>query len=332
MGVVTNIDAGHAMAIFSFHNDIAQSGTVVLGDILASVPDSAANRYKAKELLHLSAITVNGAPFTGVTAGGLHVNAYFGDVSGNGTITGLDLATANILAQGKPASPIGLPAYRLVDPAVIGDISGDGAIDATAVTDIAVFTAKLHPQQMPALPTGLTITPSGPDPTLSLGAVGRIGNPSYDGVVVPVLLDNPHPEGSSGMTEAILALTYDPKGLAISPADISLGSIPAAGSGWHLVSVVDQATGQIGIDLYSTTAVIASTAGSLVNIVFHIVPGGTTDAGVRLVNAVTLEGERFATQVDDAQGQLILGSGADRVLVETRAWRRPRSAYPWPRR
>src|SRR5437870_13812632 len=72
------------------------------------------------------------------------------------------------------------------------------------------------------LPAGLTITPGGPDPTLSLGApsgeegrignpsynsgVGRIANPSYSGIVsVPVLLDNPHPEGSTGMTEAIFA-------------------------------------------------------------------------------------------------------------------------------
>ena len=40
-----------------------------------------------------------------VSAGGIHVNAYFGDVSGNGTIDGLDVATAATVAQGtwKPA-------------------------------------------------------------------------------------------------------------------------------------------------------------------------------------------------------------------------------------
>jgi hypothetical protein len=52
------------------------------------------------------------------------------------------------------------------------------------------------------------------------------------------------------MEEAMLALTYDPKVLTVSSSDITLGSIPGLTSSWHLVSVVDQATGQIGIDLY----------------------------------------------------------------------------------
>ena len=169
MGSPTSIDATHATVAFTFHNNTAQNGTVVLGDILATVPDSAANQYKAKELLRLGSITVNGAAFTGVTAGGLHVNAYLGDVTGNGTITGLDVATANTVAQGNPTSPIGLAAYRLVDPAIVGDIAGDASIDATAVSDLAAFTSNLHPPQIAAPPTGLTITPGGPDPTLSLG-------------------------------------------------------------------------------------------------------------------------------------------------------------------
>src|SRR5262249_14286468 len=151
--------AMHATAIFAFHNNTAQNGTVVLGDILASVPDSAASQYKAKELLHLGSITVNGVPFTGVAADGLRMNAYLGDVKGNGSITALDVATANTVAQGNPSSPIGLAAYRLVDPAIIGDIAGDASIDATAVSDLATFTSNLHPQQVPPPPTGLTITP-----------------------------------------------------------------------------------------------------------------------------------------------------------------------------
>src|SRR4029077_1755363 len=188
MGSITKIDATHATVTFTFHNNTAQNGTVVLGDILATVPDSAANEYKAKELLGLGSITVNGAAFTGVAASGLHVNAYLGDVTGNGSITGLDVATANTVAQGNPASPIGLAAFKLVDPAIIGDIAGDASIDATGVSDLAAFTSNLHPPQIPTPPTTLTITPSGPDPTLSLGTVARIGN-SFS-VMVPVLLDN----------------------------------------------------------------------------------------------------------------------------------------------
>jgi hypothetical protein len=316
MGSITSIDATHATATFRFHNDTAQNGTVVLGDILASVPDAAANQYKAKELLGLGSITVNGAPFTGLAADGLHVNAYLGDVTGNGSITGLDLALANTVAQGTPTSPLGLAAYQLVDPAIVGDIAGDASIDATAVSDLALFASTLHPPQIPALPTGLTIAPGGPDPTLSLGRVGRIGNPSY--VTVSVLLDNPRPEGSTGMTEAILALRYDPKALTVSTADITLGSLPGLGSGWQLVSGVDQASGQIGVDLYSVTPITAAQAGSLVNIVFHIAVGASPmTTSVQLVNAATSNGQHFATEVNDSQGQLVLSSGVDQVVIET---------------
>ena len=314
MGSITVIDPTRATVLFTYHNGTAQDGTLVLGDILANVHDSAANQYKAKELLSLGSMTVNGAAFTGVAADGLHVNAYLGDVTGNGSITGLDVATASSVAQGNPNSPIGLAAYRLVDPAIIGDIAGDASIDATAVSDLAAFTSNLHPPQIATPPTGLTITPGGPDPTLSLGTVARIGNSSS--VMVPVLLDNSRPQGSTGMTEAILALTYDPKVLTVSSADITLGSIPGLNSGWHLVSVVNQTTGQVAIDLYGAAAITAEQAGSLVNIVFHVVPGASpATAMVQLVNAVTLNGEHFVTQVDDAQGQLVLSAGVDEAVI-----------------
>src|SRR5205823_1668444 len=39
MGSITNVDATHATVSFTFHNDTVQNGTVVLGDILATVPD-----------------------------------------------------------------------------------------------------------------------------------------------------------------------------------------------------------------------------------------------------------------------------------------------------
>src|SRR5205807_7026129 len=118
-------------------NAAGLTGTVVLGDILGVVPNSAANLYKGKEILSIvgSSITVNGAAFTGTWANAVHVNAYFGDVTGDGKITGLDVATAGQVAAGTPTSPIGLTAFRLVDPAIVGDIAGNASIDATAVSD-----------------------------------------------------------------------------------------------------------------------------------------------------------------------------------------------------
>jgi len=118
------------------------------------------------------------------------------------------------------------------------------------------------------------------------------------------------------MTEAILALTYDPKVLSVSSSDITLGSIPGLGAGWQITSVVDQATGQIGIELFSTTAITATQAGSLVNIAFHVQPGAAVPAtAVQLVSSVTPGGQQFSTQVDDAQGRYVLSPGMDRLVV-----------------
>jgi hypothetical protein len=205
---------------------------------------------------------------------------------------------------------LGLSAFKLVDPAVVGDIAGDASIDATAVSDLASVTSNLPTPQIPAIPTGLTITPGGPDPTLSLA--GGVSNDA----IVSVLLDHPHPAGSTGMEEAVLALTYDPKVLTVSSSAIALGSIPRLGSGWHLVSAVDQATGQIGIDLYSTTAISATQAGSLVKIAFHVVPGAAVPAtAVLLVNSVAPNGRYFSTEVADGEGELVLSPGMDRLVV-----------------
>jgi hypothetical protein len=131
------------------------------------------------------------------------------------------------------------------------------------------------------------------------------------------------------MTEAILALKYDPSVFSVSTADITLGSIPDLGVGWQLNSVIDQRAGQIAITLYSTTPINAADAGSLVNIAFHIKPAVSAGrhAGlslrfanvpaVQLVSSVTVNGEQFVTQVDDAQGQFVLSPGIDSLVFGT---------------
>jgi hypothetical protein len=318
VGMPTIADGTHASANFTYHSGTAQSGTVILGDILASVPGAAASTYKAKELLSLGSVTVNGAAFTGLVGSGVHINAYFGDASGNGTIDGLDVALANNLAQGKST---GFAAFQQGDPAIVADVANDISVDAGDVSTLAAFTVHLPTPVTPPIPTGLTITPFGADPTLRLGAVGRIGNPSYDGaVMMPVLLDNPHPDGSTGMTEAILALNYDPAVLSVSSSDITLGTLAGLDDGWKLTSVIDPATGQIGIVIFGTTPLQTTQAGSLVNITFHVIPGTSAPAtAVRLMSTTTAKGQAFTTQVDDAQGQLVLSPGADQVVIETGA-------------
>jgi hypothetical protein len=310
----TSSDSTHATASFHYTSTTAQNGTVVVGDIVVSVPASAGSVYKAKELLQLGSVTVNSAAFAGAVANAVHVNAYFGDVSGNGTIDGLDVATATNLAQGKDT---GFAAYQLLDPAIVGDVANDGSVDAGAISTLAAFVSHLPTPQIPAIPTGVTITPLGADPTLTLGQAQKQGGGSDARFTVPILLDDPHPEGSTGMMEAVLALTYDPAVLNLSPQDIVVGSMPGL-SGWQLASKVDQAAGQLVITLYNTTPLTTREAGSLVDVSFHLVPGSSAStAAVQMVNSLVMNGRQFSTQVDDAQGQLVLSPGVSRLDIGT---------------
>src|SRR5262249_30433852 len=148
------INGSTATANFTYHNANAKSGTVVLGDIVAKVPDSAATSYKTKELLQSSAITVNSGA-TVLSANGVHVNAYLGDlvVTAGPVIDSQDALAANKVAIGVAT---GFDAYQLLDPAIIGDIAGHLSVDATAVSSLFSIAASLPVPQVPAIPSSVT--------------------------------------------------------------------------------------------------------------------------------------------------------------------------------
>ena len=237
----------------------------------------------------------------------------------------MDTLAEDNAAQGRGT---GFSAYAQLDPVIIGDVAGDNSIDAARCRHHRLFRdAMLHPLQIPMPPTQLqpsnpnyvdrtTIhSPNAADPTLSVVTRGltALGSP-----VVSVMIDHPDPEGSTGLTSATLALTYDPALVSVSPADITLGSIPSQGTGWQLSAVVDPTTGQIGIQLYGLTPIMVNQAGSLVNIAFHGEPTGVSPRvppTAQLVDSVTPNGQWFGTGVTDSQGAMILSPGVDRVGI-----------------
>ena len=76
---------------------------MILGDLVAYVPNSAASRYGATDLLKLSSIVINsGGVAGGVTSNGIHLNAYLDDVNSDGTINSTDYTLTNNVATGAP--------------------------------------------------------------------------------------------------------------------------------------------------------------------------------------------------------------------------------------
>src|SRR5205809_146647 len=101
------------------------------------------------------------------------------------------------------------------------------------------------------MPSSSLATPAAtariPAPTLSIPAAVLHGWTSRGTTLtVPIMIDDPHPPGSSGLTQALLALTYDPRVWSVSANDVQLGSVPVSGTGWTLQSAINAVSGQIG--------------------------------------------------------------------------------------
>jgi hypothetical protein len=300
-GTLTLLSASGGVASFVFHAGTAQSGDITLGQIIAVVPPGAASNYRAKELLHLSNIVVNAGSIGAVGNDGVHVNAYLGDTSGDGSVSGLD---ASQIGRVSILLDSGFAAFPLLDPVIIGDVGVNGSVDGSDITLINRQLAGIATPQLPPIPTSLTIVPTGPDPSLSLPVTQQAA--PGETVIVPVNIDTAHPQGSTGATEAILALKYDPAVFDVSAADVLPGFLTQ--NGWQLLALVNPVTGEIGIDLFSADPILTTAAGSLVTIALHVrgsAPAGST--GLTLVTQVNPTGQRaFRTEVADSQGALVL--------------------------
>jgi hypothetical protein len=147
----------------------------------------------------------------------------------------------------------------------------------------------------------------GPDPVLSV-PTDLVAMPGTT-VVVPVNIDTAKPEGSTGLVGATLALTFDPKVFDVSAADVHLGTVPEGSSGWQVRAEVNEQTGQIGVWLFSGTAIQSTMGGSLVTIAMHVrdtAPAGAT--GLTIVPWVNPTGgvRPYQTALADAQSHLVL--------------------------
>jgi hypothetical protein len=302
--------SGMATDVFAFStngngNLGTGGGPVTLGELTATTPNAAGQTiYKAKQVLTVSGVSVTGT-LPGVGAGGVQLVAYPADASGDGTYAGNDASLVGRVAGGQDT---GFVAYPLVDPVIVADVAGEGVVTGTDASQVAQVAVHRMVPNIDPIPAGAQVLPStAPDPLLSIPTGLRI---SASGTVsVPVNLNEARPAGSTGLTEATLALRFDPLEFTVSSSDIHPGSIPQSGSGWTLTSSVDAVTGQIGITLYSLTPIATNLAGSLVTIDFQAQPGAAIGiSSIQLAGSVDPNGQgSYVTNVADTNGAMILG-------------------------
>jgi uncharacterized repeat protein (TIGR03803 family) len=302
-------------ALLAYNGPALPAGTATpIGYLTASVPSGTAASpmpYKAKDLLHLGSVSLNGGAIPAVTSDALHVVAYVGDCDGDGAYASGDAAK---LTHAGLQIDSGFAAYPLVDPVILADTDGAGFVPADAALQINEAGVGVPAANVPSppIPASVVFRPIGNnvDPALSLGVRDERRGASGNGVVtVAVNIDDAHPEGSTGLVRGHLALIYDPSRFTVSAADVQAGSLLANGS-WSVRPIIDQATGQIGIAFSSDTPLESEAGGSLLTIDFHPREVGgrisNPSYNIALVPSAMPDGQFVATELEDAQGSFTL--------------------------
>src|SRR5262249_49812733 len=101
------------------------SGPLGVASLQYAVPPAAP--YASKEVLDLQNVSLNGGAIAVLDDDAVHVAAYLGDADGSRTLGSQDGSLAAQLAVG---SGTGLMAYKLLDPLVLLDVNGSGALTA----------------------------------------------------------------------------------------------------------------------------------------------------------------------------------------------------------
>ena len=163
---------------------------VTVGFLMATVPGgTAANPtpYKAKDLLHLSAASLNGGAIPAATDDGLHLVAYPGDANGDGAYSGDDaLKITRVVLQ----TDNGFTAYPLVDPVIVADTDGSGFIPADAALQaneagVGVPTANLP---IPPIPSGVVFQATTATKTVpALAIEAALAAPKHSKQLSPML-------------------------------------------------------------------------------------------------------------------------------------------------
>jgi hypothetical protein len=128
-----------------------------IGFLLASVPAGTSTNpmpYKAKDLLHLTNVSLNGGTIPVATSDGLHLVAYVGDVDGSGSYTSNDAVLVTRVALQADS---GFAAFPLVDPVIVADTDGAGFIPADAALQVneASVGAPTANLPIPPIPGGV---------------------------------------------------------------------------------------------------------------------------------------------------------------------------------
>jgi hypothetical protein len=209
-------------------------GATDLVTLLGHVPETAP--YGAMQILDIVSVGVNQGQVPAVADDGLHVVAYFGDTTGNRRLTSLDAQRALRVAEGRDS---GFAAFPRLDPVVLADIAGNGALDSADGHSILQEVVGFNRVEIPPLPGPVVLATPAP---LSVS-----GPMPLAGLVEPELSAPPEPRAPRGYSPSADGMlrrnAWDAITSPVEPTT-SLTSIPPArltGGSWVKTFVLELA-------------------------------------------------------------------------------------------
>jgi hypothetical protein len=213
MGIFSSPSPGTVLLSLNSPTPLA-AGTMDFARLVATVPDNAP--YTSKLVIEVAGLRINDSAIEAVGDSGVGVIGYFGDTTGNGTLSSADAARALRVAVGLDG---GFSAYQLADPVLIADVTGNGVLNAADATRILQAALGIAQPSIPPLPPNPpSLTPGGPDPLLRFPRHLR-GRPGQT-LTVPLLLTP-----SDGLQFADLAIAFDTRRLEL--LSVERGSLTA---------------------------------------------------------------------------------------------------------
>ena len=264
-------------------------------DLQANVPTSAT--YRAKQVLDIANIALsNNTP--AIDDDAVHVNAYFGDATGNGTYSGQDASFAAQLAVGLGN---GVQAFKMVDPVIIADVSGNGSFSATDTTRILQVSVAIAVPEIPRLPTPApSLVIGGPDPKLSIPQ--NLAATTGDQLTIPVHIDSIVDHTGGGLESGELVIYFD--ATVFDLQRVSLGSLLTASPGWTFASRIDALAGRVFISFSGLTPLEGYFQGELVRLHAQVKPDAAP--GPTAINlAATARDVAVTTQLNEGWLTLI---------------------------
>ena len=158
--VEANFDVPGQVTIAFFSLEPLTSGDADLIQLVASVPEDAV--YGSAHLISISSIEVNAGAIQAIGDSALHVVAFAGDSNGNRRYDAEDARLIARVGVGLDTGFVASPStgastdprlFALIDPVIIGDVTGVDGISPLDASDILRRVVGLPTPNIPALPT-----------------------------------------------------------------------------------------------------------------------------------------------------------------------------------